>query len=399
MMSKAFDRHDPRPLIAHVVYRFDTGGLENGVVNLINALPHDRYRHAVVALTEIGAFRERVRRDDVQFIALHKKPGPGIKLAPALYQTFRALAPAVVHTRNLAALEAALPAALARVPVRIHGEHGWDVGDLGGTNRKNQLVRRVYRPFVMRHIALSQHLQAYLETSIGVPARAIAQIYNGVDTTRFKPANERASISGCPFGADHWLVGTVGRLEVVKDQLTLARAFVRAIQQSPAARERMRLVIVGNGRLRDDIAAVLKDGGVMDFAWFAGERGDVAEVMRGLDAFVLPSLAEGISNTVLEAMATGLPVIATAVGGNVELIEDAITGRLVPSNDPASLARVMLALFDDVALQRRLGAAARARVEQRFSLDRMVADYAAQYDALLVRAGYSLPRWSVASGA
>ena len=103
---------------------------------------------------------------------------------PALVRTFRELRPDIVHTRNLAPLEAVLPAWVAGVPVRVHGEHGWDVGDLDGSNRTHRLTRRLYRPFVTRYVALSRHIEDYLQSSIGVPADAIAQIYNGVDTAR-----------------------------------------------------------------------------------------------------------------------------------------------------------------------------------------------------------------------
>ena len=118
---------DPRPLIMHVVYRFDVGGLENGVVNLINHMPADGYRHAVLALTEATDFSHRIRRDDVPVLSLHKPPGHGLWLYPQIYRLMRSWRPAIVHSRNLAALEAAVPAWAAGVPVRIHGEHGRDV--------------------------------------------------------------------------------------------------------------------------------------------------------------------------------------------------------------------------------------------------------------------------------
>src|SRR5919206_53444 len=120
---------DPRPLVAHIVHRFDVGGLENGVVNLINRMPAERFRHAVIALTEVGDFRRRVQRDDVAFHALHKPPGQGLRVAPKLMRLLREIKPALVHTRNLGALEMALPAWWAGVPVRVHGEHGWDSHD------------------------------------------------------------------------------------------------------------------------------------------------------------------------------------------------------------------------------------------------------------------------------
>ena len=222
-----------QPLIVHVVYRFGMGGLENGIVNLVNRMPPQRWRHAIVALTDISAdFVARIERTDVRYVALEKRPGHLVRDYPRLYRLFRELRPAVVHTRNLAALEAAVPAWAAGVPVRIHGEHGWDIHDPAGRRRRYRYVRRVYRPFVTRYIALSRHLEEYLERQIGVAGARISQIYNGVDTDLFHPAPEpRPVIPGCPFGGPgQWLIGTVGRMEAIKDPLNLARAFVRALE-------------------------------------------------------------------------------------------------------------------------------------------------------------------------
>jgi sugar transferase (PEP-CTERM/EpsH1 system associated) len=380
---------DERPLIAHVVYRFDTGGLENGVVNLINHLPEHAYRHVVVALTEVTDFAQRIRRPDVRCIALHKRPGQTWWLYPKLLRLFRELRPAIVHTRNLAALEVQPAARLAGVPVRIHGEHGRDVGDYDGSNRTYQRVRRLYRPFVQQYVALSRDLQQYLVDKVHVPPGRITQVYNGVDTLRFRPAADgTAPIDGCPFDpARHWLVGTVGRMQTVKDQPTLARAFVRALELQPALRDRLRLVLVGDGPLKAECEAVLSDAGVRDLAWLPGERGDVPAVMRGLHAFALPSLAEGISNTILEAMASGLPVLATAVGGNADLIEEGVTGLLVPPGDVEAIARALVALADDRARAAAMGRAGCAVAEARFSLSAMVAAYCAVYDRGLACAG------------
>lgn len=377
--------NDSRPLIAHVVYRFDVGGLENGVANLVNRLPAARFRHAVIALTEVTDFRRRIQRADVEFVALGKGAGHGIKLAPQLYRLFRRLRPSIVHTRNLAALEATLPAALARVPVRLHGEHGWDVSDPGGENRKNRLIRRLYRPFVTHYVALSADLERYLRQRVGVPAARVSQIYNGVDTARFVPPPVRSAIEGCPFASGDWLVGTVGRLAAVKNQAALVRAVARACTQDSEAAARMRLVIVGDGPQRGKVEDALRASGVADRVWLAGARDDVAAILRGLDCFVLPSIAEGVSNTILEAMASGLPVVATGVGGNPELIDDGVSGRLVPAGDDDALAAVLLDCMRDGPRAQRLGRAARLTVERRFSLDRMAADYAGLYERLLAR--------------
>jgi sugar transferase (PEP-CTERM/EpsH1 system associated) len=373
---------DNRMLIAHVVYRFDVGGLENGVVNLVNRLPADRFRHAIVAMTEVTDFRRRVARDDVRYVSLHKPPGSGVKLWPALLRTFRSLRPDIVHTRNLAPLEAVVPAWLAGVPARVHGEHGWDVGDLEGSNRRHQITRRLYRPFVSRYVALSRHIQQYLHQAVGVPAARIAQIYNGVDTARFARASQqRAAIPGSPFErSSDWLLGTVGRLAAVKNQAGLIRAAAAACTANPEVRERLRLVIVGDGPLRGELEELARREGMADRTWFTGARNDVDRLLAGLDAFALPSLAEGISNTLLEAMATGLPVIATQVGGNSELVSHEASGLLVPADDDAALADAIIALLTEPGRARQLGRAARAEVEAKYSLDRMVADYAALYE-------------------
>ena len=376
---------DPRPLIAHVVFRFDTGGLENGVVNLINHLPRDAYRHAIIALTDVTDFRKRVLRADVQFIALQKSPGHAYRLYPRLFSLFREMRPAIVHSRNLAALETVLPAWAAGVPIRIHGEHGRDMLDLHGANRKYQWVRKLYRPYVTHYIALSRDLERYLCSNVGVPNARVDQIYNGVDAQRFRPAETgRGPIEGCPFRDPRlWLVGTVGRMDPVKDPLNLVRAFIQALQLAPSKRERMRLLLVGDGALYSEAKTMLGQAGVADLAWLPGERNDVPDILRGLDCFALPSLGEGISNTILEAMASGLPVIATDVGGNGELVEDKITGELVPAGDPHALAQRMLAYARDREAAKLAGRNGRARIEREFSLEAMLSRYKGLYDRLL----------------
>jgi sugar transferase (PEP-CTERM/EpsH1 system associated) len=380
---------DARPLVLHIVHRFDTGGLENGLANLINHMPVSAYRHAVMALTEVTEFKSRVKRDDVEFIALHKAPGQGFKAWPRVWRELRRLRPSIVHTRNLGPLEMQVAAAAAGVPARIHGEHGRELNDLDGGNRRMQRVRRLYAPFVHRYVALSRDLEGYLVQRVGIAPKRIDQIYNGVDAQRFHAAPPpHQAISGCPFTASgHWLVGTVGRMQVVKDQTLLARAFVQALALQPALREHLRLVLVGEGPLRAECQAVLAAANASHLAWLPGERGDVADVMRGLNCFVLPSLAEGISNTILEAMASGLPVVATRVGGNPELVEDGRTGLVVPAADVQAMALALIRMAQSTQQAAAMGRAGRQVVEQRFSLQAMVAAYQGVYDRQLAAAG------------
>lgn len=371
------------PLVMHVLHRFDTGGLENGVVNLINHWPEGECRHMVVALTEVTDFRKRLRNADVQCLALHKPDGHGAKLYPRFWQVLRRYRPTVLHTRNLAALEMQAVAWAARVPLRIHGEHGRDVEDVDGSSLRHQRLRRLYSPFVHRYVALSQDLARYLTTKVGIAPERVEQIYNGVDVERFRPvAGQPLAIPGAPFGpSEHWIVGTVGRMQTIKNQTLLARAFVRMLELQPELRETARLVMVGDGPLRSEAQTVLDNAGAGQLAWLPGERSDVTAVMQGLHCFVLPSLAEGVSNTILEAMASGLPVVATQVGGNAELVAHGRTGEIVPSGDVDALAQALSRLASDPAACRRMGREGRADVDLRFSLPAMVDAYRRLYSA------------------
>jgi len=372
------------PLIVHVVHHFAVGGMENGMVNILNGLPAPKYRHAVVCLTDYTDFARRIVAQPVPFHALHKKPGRDISIYPKLWRKLRELQPDLVHTRNLSALEGQFVAAAAGVRRRIHGEHGRDVFDLHGSNRKYNLLRRAARPLVGHYITVSRDLQTWLQATVGVPASRITQVYSGVDSTRFHPrAGQR---SGLPAGFapdDAVVFGSVGRMAEVKDYPTLVRAFLRLLELHPQARQRARLVIVGEGVARIPCLELLRAAGAEALAWLPGERADIPELMRAMDVFVLPSLGEGISNTILEAQASGLPVIATAVGGNVELVQTGSNGVLVNVGDVETMARALLSYFDDPARAGRQGQAARQQIERQFSLESMTQAYEQVYDQVL----------------
>ena len=375
------------PHIVHIVHRFDTGGMENGMVNLFNALPPQRFRHSVVALTDYSDFRQRITAQPVGFHALHRPPGNGLGWTVRLWKLLRQLKPDLVHTRNLAALEAQFVVAAAGIRATVHGEHGRDVFDLYGQNWKYNLLRRAAQPLVSNYIAVSHDLATWLRLAVRVPPRKIHQIYNGVDSVKFHPRQGARPELLPPGFADGQAVvfGSVGRMAEVKDYPMLVRAFVEMVRQHPDAAAHARLVIVGEGQTRQACQALLDQAGMAHLAWLPGERHDIAAVMRALDVFVLPSKNEGISNTILEALASGLPVIATTVGGNVELVRESVNGMLVQPGDVTGMAQALLGYLRAPARIAEHGEQARRHAEQRFSIPAMAEAYATVYDKTLER--------------
>ena len=372
------------PRVVHVNHSLGTGGLENGLVNLVNRTPPGRYRHAILCLTESGSFERRLSDPSVPVVALRQAPGHRFGDYLEVWRALRALEPAIVHTRNLSALEAQVPAFFLPGVKRVHGVHGRDVFDLEGKNRKYNLLRKAIRPFVGQYTTVSRDLRRWLIEVIGVPPERVVQIYNGVDQERFRPGPRRPQLAPPGFlGEGSLVVGTVGRLAAVKDQATLLRAFARLCEDDAGLAKRLRLVLVGDGPEREPLEALAAELGIGERTWFAGDRDEVAELLRLFDLFVLPSLGEGISNTILEAMATGLPVVATEVGGNPELVIPGENGLLVPSADADALAQALLALLRDARRRRTMGEASLARVRRDFHWDRTVARYLEVYDRLL----------------
>lgn len=363
--------------IVHILYAFRTGGLENGVVNIINLLENKKYKHSIVCITDYDEhFYARIKSNNTQIYKLNKPSGNGFLWMFRCWQMLRKLKPDICHSRNLSALEAQLPAFLARVPYRIHGEHGWDVNDLAGCNKKYQFLRRLFRGFIHQYVALSTEAVIYLTEKINVKPDHIHHICNGVDVGKFTPNKNRALLPEGFATNDSLLFGTVGRLAEVKNQTFLVSAFITLWQQHSQLQDKLRLVIVGDGILLPTLKKMVASAEAEKAVWFAGRRDDIAQLMQQLDLFILPSLAEGISNTLLEAMASGLPCIATNVGGNVDLIPSLqLNSHIVDVNDEQQLVKAMAQYIDSPEQLITDSELARAHCQKKFSLAVMVNNY------------------------
>ncbi|MCB1874101.1 MAG: TIGR03088 family PEP-CTERM/XrtA system glycosyltransferase [Gammaproteobacteria bacterium] len=372
------------PLVLHIIHELGTGGLENGLINIINRTPENRYRHAIVCLTKTGSFESRLTKSNVAVVSLYRRSGQDFGLYWKLWKIINRMKPVIVHTRNLSALEAQIPAFLQRGVKTVHGVHGRDVFDLEGKNKKYNLMRKIIRPLVGRYITVSRDLREWLISTIGVPQERVVQIYNGVDQSLFKPGDKPCTIAPDGFlTGGSVVVGTVGRLAEVKDQATLINAFATVLHSTSQDALPPKLILVGDGPMRGRLEQLVNTSGISEHTWITGDRDDIPDILRLFDLFVLPSLGEGISNTILEAMATGLPIVATNVGGTPELVEHEINGYLVQSGDSDRMGSYIGRLVHSKEQRKIMGLASLERVRNQFDWNRTVDSYLAVYDELL----------------
>jgi sugar transferase (PEP-CTERM/EpsH1 system associated) len=372
------------PLIVHLTYALDFGGMENLMVERINRMPAERYRHAVVCLTRANpAFVKRISKPGVSVHVLGKQPGLSLATHGVLWRLLRALQPAVLHSYNFSAIEYAPAALLAGVPVRINGAHGRDHTDPQGTNRKHNLLRRLMLPFYDVCYANSAAMEEWNRAVIGVPAAKSRLLANGIDAERFRLRG--ASEARPFFNEGEIVIGTVGRAQDVKDHATLVDAFLLLREQLPQLRERLRLAIVGDGPLLQSLRDKVAAAGAAAAVWLPGARNDVPDILRSFDVFAMSSIAEGTPGSALEAMASGLPVVGTRVGGIPEVIENGVTGQLVPPSNAAAMATALRHYVEAPELARRHGRAGRERVLRKYSMPAMVAAYQDMYDSLCER--------------
>jgi glycosyltransferase involved in cell wall biosynthesis len=270
---------------------------------------------------------------------------------------------------------ARLAAALMQVPIIIDHWHGFT-----RFNRKRRLICRVLGRFTDLSLAVSQGVRDYLLAQVGLDPAKVRVVANGVDIAAIDAARPGPLVRrelGLP--EDSPVIGLVGRL----DHWGKGHRELFTAMAGLKERHAVHALIVGGGRRMDEVQALAAGLGLAGQVHFLGPRRDVPDLLNAMDIFVLPSHGEGVSLALLEAMAAGKPVIATAVGGLPELVTEGKTGLLIPPRDAAALARALARLLSDPVLARQLGTNARAHVREHFSLDRLGREINEIYEELV----------------
>lgn len=362
--------------ITHVVENLDRGGLERMVLELVKLQHRQGHRCQVVCLFERGAHAHELDELGIPVHACDKRQGLDLRALVRARRMVRSHGTDVLHTHNAVAhYQAVLATCGLNLRRVVNTRHG-----MGG-NRRAGRREWLYRRALARTDAVVAVCEAACRDACKrgiVPATKARVVPNGIRVGSFQPAStaaRRRLLQMLQLPLQTRVIGHVGRLNWAKDQVGLIRAFRRLHEQQPDTA----LVLIGDGELRAELQQCAADEGVADNVHFLGDRDDVGELLQGFDLFALSSLSEGYSMALLEACAVALPIVATAVGGNGEIVRDGSTGRLVPPGNPTALSDAMLELLRDPDHALALGRAARAWVEQYGSLEAMASRYASLY--------------------
>ena len=370
-LTKASDRTQP-VRVGFVLHSMQVAGAEVLVAETIRRL-RGRIEPVVFCLDEVGALGDRVRGEGVEVLVLGRRPGLDLTIIPRMARAIRSRQLQVLHAHQYTpffygALAARLSGVGPRVVFTEHGRHYPDV-----VSAKRRLANRlVFDRLADRVNAVCAFSARSLVECDGFRSKRIEVIENGVDLTKYgRPADARALRVRLGLDPERRYIANVARFHPVKDHPTLLRAFLEVSR----ARADVDLLLVGDGSLRGELEALANDLGVAARVRFLGVRNDVADVLRAVDLFALTSVSEAASITLLEAMAAGLPVVVTAVGGNPELVRDGIDGLLAPRGDHHAIAAAMLRLLGDADLARAMGRAGAERVRTQFRIDRTIERY------------------------
>lgn len=358
--------------LLHVVLEMGIGGLQRLITDTTLAMDRDRFNIEVVCLDELGCFAEVLQAEGVK-VSLLRRHDRHLAFYPfRLARFMRQRNSHVVHMHPGSFIFGILAAQLARVPVTIYTEHGRGVPE----HPLRTLEDRVSGIFVDRIIAVSKELELYLADAIKLPARKICTVINGIRTVEFahRPKNPKL-LAEFGISPDTRVLGTVARLDPIKDQMTMLRAFQAVRERIP----NVRLLMIGDGPARPELEAYAVASGIEKSVTITGQRNDVPALINLFDVFLLTSLREGTSISLLEAMSSGVAPIVTNVGGNPAIVNDGIDGLLVEPRNPNALAEAIIALLLDDNRRQSIASAAAAKIQAHYSIEHMVRQYVAIY--------------------
>lgn len=362
--------------VMQVTYSLDLGGAEIVLLNLVERMDRSRFRPMVCSFQRGGSLKPRFEALGVPVFEVEKKEGNDWRLYSKLARLFWRERVDVVHTHNSYMWLYAGPAgrwAGARV---AHTEHS----NIPKEKWKLKWASKGLARITGRIIADSKIVADFMIHETGLPEKKIQVIYNGVDAGRFEKKHDIAALRrSLGLAEEDRVVGTIARLVPVKNHAVLLDAFDRIAQRI----KNVRLLIVGDGELRGEMEEKARRLGLQARVHFLGAREDIPDLLPVMDLFVLSSESEGLSIALLEAMAAGLPVVATRVGGTPELVIHGETGLLVRSGHPLELADAITRLLSQPALAAQYGRAGRERVRRFFNLKRMVSEYEGVYASVM----------------
>ncbi len=362
--------------VTHLVENLERGGLERVVIDLARTQADAGHDVRVVCLFEEGLLAEELKRAGIAVHACGKRAGADRRALGRIRAHLASQRTQVLHTHNPAPhYYGAVAALLERTDRLVNTRHG--MGNAPFTIRREILFRLALAGTDAVALVCRRAEGNFVRHRI-VPRRKAAVVPNGIRTHAFAAPSPQARAGalralGLDPGGFH--VGIVGRLNPVKDHATLLRAMLPLAAAVPSAR----LVVIGGGPLQASLEALAASLGIAPHVRFLGDRDDVAALLPALDAFALASISEGYSISLLEASAAGLPIVATDVGGNGEIVQDGRTGRLVPARDPESLGRALAELAADPGKRAAWGSAARAWALAEASIGTMADRYERLY--------------------
>jgi sugar transferase (PEP-CTERM/EpsH1 system associated) len=364
--------------VLHVITELDIGGAQKALAHLLARLDLQRFSPTVACLYNGDKIvAEEIRALDVPVINLDMTAKWRWDAFWRLYRLLRRERPTILHTWMFHAnIPGRVLGRLAGAPIIISSER-----TMGQESRWRYWLNRITEPLTDRVACVSQLVADFVVEKVDIPRHKTIVIPNGIDMRAFDhlPARQQARAT-LRLPSDSMLVGTVARLNPVKR--------LDVLLQAMASLDDAYVVIVGDGAERVRLETLSNELGLAERVRFAGQQDDVRPWLAALDVFALTSDWEGMPNAVLEAMAAGLPVIATAVGGTPEVVVDDVTGLLIPPRDPGTLVQAIRHLSRDPDLRRNMGQAGQRRVEQYFSIEETVRKTEALYTTLLQEKGY-----------